>query len=88
MEDHSQDTKVEVPQKEATNLLSELRKQLPTVPVSVSAAINRNGIRVLEVQCDHPEDSQVWCNFNYRADKPLDKIVAHAVKRIRIEFDL
>lgn len=88
MDEDSQDTKVEVPAAEATKLASELRKKLPNVPLSVYAAINANGVRILNLQCDHPENSTVWYNKNYRADADMTRLVAHAVKHVKAEFDL
>lgn len=86
--EESGDIKVELPTKEATKLLSELRKKLPTVPMSVSASVERNGVRALHVSCDHPEDDQVWFNKIYKADMPLARIIPHAVKHIKAKFEL
>lgn len=76
------------PDNEALKVLKGLRKELPSVPLSVSGYINKKGVRALHVACDHPDDESRRYDKRYPADRPTANIVRHAAKMIRAEFGL
>lgn len=83
-------TPVQIPDREATELVRKLRNALPGVGVSVYAFVSPKGVRALEVVADNPDDEAepLRCEIKYGADKDLDKVTRHAVSRIKNEFAL
>lgn len=83
-------TPVQIPEREATELVKKLRNAMPGVGVSVYGLISKKGARVLEVVADNPDDESTLtrCEIKYGADKDLDKVARHAVSRIMNEFAL
>lgn len=76
-----------LPEAEAEAIQKKLRRKLPNVPMSISAMVDRKNRRLVHVAADNPRDF-TSLDIYYPADKGVDRIVAHAVKKITLQFEL
>lgn len=90
MEDQPVRPKVQVPEREATQLAARLRHHLEGVGLSVYGYVNRDGIRALHVAVDHRDEDKVTHRYDirYKADTDVGILERNALKRIRSHFNL
>ena len=88
MEKNTNENVAKVPESEAAEIRNKLRRKLPKVPLSVYGFVDKKNRRLIQVSADHPDDSDRSTDLYYLADKPIDKVLADAVRKITLRFDL
>lgn len=89
MEKNVREDAAKVPELEATLINKKLRRQLPNVPLSVSAMVDKKNRRIIHIAADNPSDPlNDRADLYYNADSGVDKIIAAAKKKLSHRFVL
>lgn len=87
MQEEESRPRVILPEAKARKLRDALRKKYPDNPINVFAAVNANGVEMLQVQVDDQElERGLTLDINYKAESAVEKLIRNADKRIYAHF--